>query len=139
MATKHIDYEENLFEALIDPKEALAYLNAALTDEDPRIFLLALKDVLTAQKIDITAFAQKSQLTRQNIYRMLSAKGNPRWENLTSLLDALGLQVHLTRKKERKSLADLFTIDKKLRSTLTRQATRQGISLSELINEKLRK
>ena len=52
-------------------QEALAYLNAALQDEDPQIFLLALKDVLKAQDIDISAFAQEANITRQNIYRIL--------------------------------------------------------------------
>jgi DNA-binding phage protein len=41
-----IDYEENLLKALQDPEEALAYLDAALMDEDPNVFLLALKHVL---------------------------------------------------------------------------------------------
>ena len=35
---------------LQDPKEAQAYLNAALMDEDPRVFLLALKNVLEVQE-----------------------------------------------------------------------------------------
>lgn len=99
MKRKHRNYKESLLEGLKDPKEALAYLNAALMDEDQRVFLLALKDVLTAQSIDISAFAEESHLNRQNIYRMLSKKGNPRWNNLHSLVDALGLQVKLEAKK----------------------------------------
>lgn len=71
------NYEKNLLEALKDHDESLAYLNAALQDEDQRVFLLALKDVLTAQSIDISAFAIESNITRQNIYR-ISNKGNPR-------------------------------------------------------------
>ncbi len=43
--SKTISYEEHLFERLKNPKEAAAYLNAALEDEDPRVFLVALKDV----------------------------------------------------------------------------------------------
>lgn len=96
---KHRNYEESLLKALKDPEEALAYLNAALMDDDQRVFLLALKDVLDAQNIDISAFAQESNLTRQNIYRILSKKGNPRWENLSSIINAMGLQVQLSAKK----------------------------------------
>lgn len=138
MKRKHRDYEESLLEALKDPQEALAYLNAALMDEDQRVFLLALKDVLKAQNIDISAFAQETEITRQNIYRMLSKTGNPRWESLTSLLNALGLQVYLGEKKQ-KSVPELFSIDKKLHKNLALQAAKQGISLNELVNEKLRK
>lgn len=50
MKKNHRDYEESLLEALKNPEEALGYLNAALEDEDPRIFLLALMDVLNAYK-----------------------------------------------------------------------------------------
>jgi probable addiction module antidote protein len=131
-------YEESLMEDLKDSQEALAYLNAALEDEDQRVFLLALKDVLKAQDIDISAFAQESQLTRQNIYRILSKTGNPRWDSLTSLLQALGLQVYLTRKQP-KVVTELFSLDKKLHTNLLRQAAKQGVSLNDLINEKLRK
>lgn len=92
------NYEEDLIEALKDPEEALAYLNAALMDEDQRVFLLALRHVLDAQGTDISAFAQESQVTRQNIYRMLSEKGNPRLKNLRSIIDTMGLQVKLEAK-----------------------------------------
>ncbi len=42
------DFQEILLENLKDPQEAAAYLKAALADEDERIFLLALRDVLEA-------------------------------------------------------------------------------------------
>lgn len=98
MKRKFRDYQESLIEALKNPEEALAYLNAALMDEDQRVFLLALKDVLTAQGIDITAFAEESDLNRQNIYRMLSQKGNPRWDSLKSLINTMGLEIKLAPK-----------------------------------------
>lgn len=100
MTKKHRNYEESLFEALKDPQEALAYLNAALLDEDERVFLLALKDVFAAQGIDITAFAEESDLNRQNIYRMLSKKGNPRWVNLKSLIKTMGLELQLVQSRK---------------------------------------
>ena len=137
MTKKYQNYEESLLEALKDPQEALAYLNAALIDEDQRVFLLALKDVLKAQDIDITSFAQEANLTRQNIYRILSKAGNPRWQSLTSLLDALGLQVRLTNKYE--TVTELFPLDKKLHKKLLRQAIQQGVSLDEFITAKLSK
>ena len=42
---KQKDFKEYLFETLQNPQEARAYLNAALLDDDQRVFLLALKDV----------------------------------------------------------------------------------------------
>ena len=36
------NYEDSLLEALKNPAETLAYLNAALTDEDQEVFFLVL-------------------------------------------------------------------------------------------------
>jgi len=44
------DYQEKLIQDLQDSEEASLYLNEALKDEDPRVFLLALKNVCEAQK-----------------------------------------------------------------------------------------
>src|SRR5438034_10399298 len=92
------NYEEYLLEKLKDPEEALGYLNAALMEEEPEVFLLALKHVLKAQGIDISDFAKRSQITRQNVYHMLSTKGNPRWYNFRSMIDAMGFQFKLQTK-----------------------------------------
>ena len=99
MNKRHIDFNDYLIERLQDPELALAYLNEALKDEDPRVFLLALKRVVEAQGGDMTALAQEARLNRQNLYRMLSTKGNPRWDRVTSLFNVLGFQVHLSLKK----------------------------------------
>ena len=92
------NYEELLSEELKDQKLALAYLNNALAEDDPKVFLIALKDVLEAQKSNFSNIAKEAHVTRQNLYRMLSDKGNPRWNNLSSLFGALGFQVQLSFK-----------------------------------------
>lgn len=43
------DYKEHLLKQLQNPKEAAAYLNAALHDDDPHVFLLALRDIAEAK------------------------------------------------------------------------------------------
>lgn len=90
---KYIDYQEYLIESLRNPQEAHAYLNAALMDEDPRVFLLALKNVLEAQDRDMTSLADEANLNRENLYRMLSKKGNPKLTSLRSVLHVLGLEL----------------------------------------------
>ena len=40
----------HLFKRLQDPKAAAAYLNAALEDEDPKVFLIALKDIADGKR-----------------------------------------------------------------------------------------
>ena len=94
----YADYNEFLKEQLSDPKFAIGYLNEALKDEDPNVFLIAVKDVFEAQGSDISALTKKAHISRQSFYRMLSKKGNPRWDNITSLINEMGLQVKLTYK-----------------------------------------
>lgn len=96
-----LNYQEKLIKDLHNPDEALAYLNAALQDEDQRIFLLALKNVLEAQGGDITSLAKKADLNRENLYRMLSKKGNPKLTSVMSVLHALGPQLAVQAPKRR--------------------------------------
>jgi len=42
-------YDDLLMEMLKDEERALAYLNAALDEPDPRVFLIALRSVTRAQ------------------------------------------------------------------------------------------
>jgi probable addiction module antidote protein len=84
-------YRDSLLESLQDPEEAAAYLDAALEDEDSRIFLLALRDVAEAR--GISSVAAEADLNRESLYRMLSEEGNPRLSSLDALLRALGLRL----------------------------------------------
>jgi len=93
MKKRFTDYQEELIKSLQDPEEAVAYLNAALMDEDERVFLLALKNVLEAQEGDMTSLAQVTKLNRENLYRMLSKRGNPKLTSIRSVLNALGLEL----------------------------------------------
>lgn len=92
------NYHEWLYEELQNPEFAIAYLNEALMDEDQKVFLIALKDILEAQKKDMSQLAKKTDISRQNLYRMLSKKGNPRWDSLASLFNALGYQIQISIK-----------------------------------------
>lgn len=86
-------YEPWLKEQLAaDPQEAKLYLEAAMEDEDPQVFLLALKDVADAYG-GMGKLAQATGLNRENLYRMLSAKGNPEIASLSRVLQVLGLRL----------------------------------------------
>jgi probable addiction module antidote protein len=85
------NYRDSLLESLQDPAEAAAYLDAALDDEDSRVFLLALRDVAEAR--GISRVAAEADLNRESLYRMLSEEGNPRLSSLDALLHALGLRL----------------------------------------------
>jgi probable addiction module antidote protein len=76
MAKKSTTYQEDLIEALRDPREATAYLNAAMEEGDRALFLLALRNVAEAHG-GMAAVSEKAKLNWESLYRMLSRKGNP--------------------------------------------------------------
>jgi len=84
-------YEDGLKEALLDPEEAAAYLDAALEENDQEIFILALRDIAEAR--GFAKVAQETLLNRENLYRMLSTTGNPRLSSLNNLLHSMGLRL----------------------------------------------
>ncbi len=84
-------YENNLKEDLLDPVEAAEYLNAALEDGCQEVFLMALKDVANAR--GISEIARETKLNRENLYRILSTRGNPKLKSLNSVLHSVGLKL----------------------------------------------
>ena len=85
-------YQPELIKALRDPREAAEYLNAALEDGDPEAFLLAIRNVTEAQG-GVAQLAEKANLNRESLYRMLSERGNPELRSLDALLHALGFRL----------------------------------------------
>ena len=76
MAKTTTSYQKDLIEALKDPYEAAAYLNAAIEEGDREVFLLALRNMAEANG-GMGAVAAKANLSRESLYRMLSKRGNP--------------------------------------------------------------
>lgn len=86
--TKHDDW---LMAQLADAEFAAEYLNAAGEDDDPASYLAALRKVVEARG-GIAAVAEKTQLSRETLYRTLSARGNPTIRTLNAVLKATGLK-----------------------------------------------
>ena len=91
MSTNTTRYVDGLRQALLDPAEAAAYLDAALAEGDMDVFLLALRDVAEAR--GMAQAARTAKLNRENLYRMLAANGNPQLSSLNALLHSLGLRL----------------------------------------------
>ncbi len=86
------NYRDDLLNDLRnDPDYAADYLTAAHADSK-EAFLMALRDVAEARK-GMQRVAKEAKLNRENLYRALSKRGNPRIDTVNSLLDALGLQL----------------------------------------------
>jgi len=92
------DYQKDLIEALKDPVEAAAYLNAALEEGDKETFLLALRNIAEAHG-GMKVVAEKAHLNRESLYRTLSQRGNPEIRTLFSLLHGVGLRLSVTPEK----------------------------------------
>ncbi len=93
--TKTKSYQAELIASLRDSREAAEYLNAALEEEDPELFLVALRNVAEAQG-GMAQLAEKARLNRESLYKMLSERGNPELRSLEALLHALGLRLAVT-------------------------------------------
>jgi probable addiction module antidote protein len=89
---KSKSYQNNLIESLKDPTEAAEYLNSALEDGEPEVFLLALRDVVDSFG-GMGKLAASTSLNRENLYRMLSTKGNPEFFSLSTVLNAVGFRL----------------------------------------------
>jgi probable addiction module antidote protein len=83
---EHIETEEDIF----------YYLEAAMEGNDPKHIARALGDVARSQ--GMTDIAKKTGLGRQALYNALSENGNPTLETLTSVLNALGLELTVQKK-----------------------------------------
>lgn len=93
MQTK--SYDVFLQEELRDPELAAAYLSAAMEEGSTEQLLLALRAVAEAAG-GVAAIADKTQLNRQTLYKILSAEGNPTLTTLLAILQAIGLTLTFT-------------------------------------------
>ena len=93
---RSVPFDNYLIESLKDRRLAEAYLKAALEEDDPRIFLSALRNV--AQARGIGKIATKSKLNRESLYKMLSKRGNPSLRSLGAVLGSLGLRLTVESK-----------------------------------------
>lgn len=101
MPTK--SYRNELLKHLKDPREAAEYLNACLEDSE-EIFLLGLRDVVEARG-GVGGLSRTTELNRENLYRSLSRKGNPKLSSLSSILEAVGIQLQFAPMRKQKRAA----------------------------------
>lgn len=80
--------------SLLETKEEIeAYLQEALHDDDPRVFIAALGNVIRAR--GVASVARQTGLSRESLYRVLNGKSMPRWDTVAKLLDALGIRLEM--------------------------------------------
>lgn len=70
------------------------YLNAALEDQNPNVFLQAIADVAKAR--GMTKLAKDTGLGRESLYKALAPGAKPRYDTVIRLVRALGVELHTT-------------------------------------------
>jgi len=81
-----------------DPAYAVEMLNAILEDGDQGELLIALRQMAKAFG-GVQSVAEKAQLNPTQLYRTLSAEGNPELNTLLAVVRALGLRLAVERVK----------------------------------------
>jgi probable addiction module antidote protein len=89
IATKLFDAAE----VLTSDARIAAYLEEAFEEGDPAGIALALGTVARARNISM--IARDTGLTRETLYKALSAEGNPTLSTLTAVTKALGFQLSI--------------------------------------------
>ncbi len=75
-----------------DPAYAVELLNSILEDGEQGELLIALRQMAKAFG-GMSSVAEKAQLNGTQIYRILSANGNPEIRSLTAILRTMGLRL----------------------------------------------
>jgi probable addiction module antidote protein len=77
----------------LDNEKVIAeYLNAALEDPNPDVFLVAVRDVAKAR--GMAQLAKDTGLGRESLYKALTPGAKPRYDTVLKLLQALGVKLH---------------------------------------------
>lgn len=79
----------------LDNEETIAaYLSAMLEEDDPEMFLVAIKDVARAR--GMTQLAKDTGMGRESLYKALAPGAKPRYDTILKVVRALGVTLHAT-------------------------------------------
>jgi probable addiction module antidote protein len=79
-------------------EEVIAHIEAALEENDTEFLFNVLGDI--ARSEGMTKIAKELNLSRENLYRSLSAAGNPSFSTVLRVLDMLGFKLRVEQKHE---------------------------------------
>lgn len=87
--TKPLDIRDFLH----SDEEIAEYINEAYHYENPRMFLIALGNVVRSK--GVSKVAQETGLGRESLYKVFSGSASPKWDTLKKLLDNLGIEINM--------------------------------------------
>lgn len=81
------------------PKAVAAYLDETLRVDDPRLLMLAIRNVVEATR-GMAGLADATGLNRESLYKTLSGERAPRVDTLSRILHAYGLRLSVSVDEE---------------------------------------
>jgi probable addiction module antidote protein len=87
-------YEQATLQALKEPTEAAAYIEAILELDDPAALLVALRQVAKAH--GMAEVARRANVGEKTLFKSLSENGNPTIATVHKVLHAVGLRLSVT-------------------------------------------
>ena len=82
----------DIVEYLESEEDMALYLEAALEENDPKLFTAALGDIARAK--GMTQISKETGLGRESLYKALSPDGNPEFSTILKVVHALGISLH---------------------------------------------
>jgi probable addiction module antidote protein len=77
-------------------EDVLAYLEAALEENDTELLLSVVGDI--ARSKGMAQIAKELNVARESLYRSLSPEGNPSFSTIMKTLDFLGYRIEIKQK-----------------------------------------
>lgn len=87
----------NVQDHLNSPEEVAGYLEAIFEDGDPSLIAAGLGDI--ARSKGMSQIARETGISREGLYKALSADGDPKLSTLLGVLKALGLTISVQATK----------------------------------------
>ena len=116
--------ETDLKGDLADPDFAVGYLQACLNEAqesgDVGVFLVGLRDVITAKE-SVARVAEQVGKTRSSFYKSLSGQGNPQFATVLHTLPVLGVKLQV--------VPSTPTNDKRIKRRTVRGRTKTALNL----------
>lgn len=90
-APRDVSFDDYMVESMKDPIQAAAYIEAVIELEDPAALLVALRHVAKAH--GMAEVARRANVADKNLFKALSATGNPTLSTVHKVLAAVGLRL----------------------------------------------
>ena len=90
MTARDKSYEQATLQALTDPTEAAAYIDAVLELDDPAALLVALRQVAKAH--GMAEVARRADVGEKTLFRALSENRNPTLSTVHKVVHAVALR-----------------------------------------------